>query len=238
MSALRLLVCSRVQQFLRRRFYENDPASAKAYRYIRSAVAHHPRLSLQKFLCGATVIFDLDAGEVHRPPFTLLEALSANCFTANMTVDQLVDALFANAQQILGSAIAIDLSDLFVLIKRFLATPTPPEAHAPDPLFISKQQALFAASQAILDELNSTILAKYIRNGKLAHKHALAMFSALKDLLSDLLRKQEAEDHYHYLQRYWPELSHDDYMRETRKIFEYLVRLAMEKIRQKYKEIF
>ncbi len=225
---LRRLIGHRMQQHLRRCFYEHDAENAKLYRNLRLAVRRIKGATVQTSLAGLQIMYPIashDSG-YKKPSLRQLERLAWNNFTSKMKINELVEKILHKAHVLFGQPIVIDFTDLYYLIRTFRATQeTEQTIYAPPCEFPAQWQELQRCVDDRLLEIRDTVLLRYVRENKLTVCESTALFAALNDLARDLVLGETAETNYSYVRRYWPSLPEEAYYSSLRKIFEYLVRL-------------
>jgi hypothetical protein len=238
---LRRVCGQRMQQHLRIFFYEKDPEGAKLYRNLRLAVKRIKNAALHKNIMGYLFIYpDTSDNPMRKRPTMLeLQRLANGRFHPSMHVDELVQIVLQEAYVAFNMPVAVDMADLYYLIKDFRATcRSVQDMMSPTGTWPLQWAELQTAMTLILADIRDTILERYSRDGKLTGKEAVALYAALCDVARDLAMGEGGEKNYTYIRRHWPTLSEDEYYSSIRKAFEYLVRIFKDRLSATGQQIF
>jgi hypothetical protein len=229
--ALRRLVTRKVWQSLSHIYRERNPEGARLIRNIRLATKRHASLELDHDIRGEIVRYKGLHGktecfcETVRPSIVELEATAASVLKNSMTIDVMVLELMQALAHGQCQAVEIPVSELGMLIRKWrnCEINQEPAIHE-NPLTAIDRFELEKRIKIHLLRLKEKLRIAYVSKNKLTCTQATAIYAALDNMVLDALHGNQLSDHYTYLSHFWPELTLQEYMTQTRKTFEYFVR--------------
>ncbi|MGA2624989.1 MAG: hypothetical protein ABSF91_14110 [Bacteroidota bacterium] len=96
-----------------------------------------------------------------------------------------------------------------------------------------------SAIQLAFEQISAKIKERYLESGKIDKQTFECYSNALRRMLEDefMLGSNGAISYYQYVSHYYPDLTRKEYERHHRTTFEYLAKLAKERVRKGLKEI-
>ncbi|MBN1997149.1 hypothetical protein JW935_06325 [candidate division KSB1 bacterium] len=238
---LRNLIAGRVKQHLTKIYENRDPIGAKIRRNILLAVRRNSRLTLLRELSEEHIVYhdNKSSKEIYFADIFEILAQTANLSQYDKSTEQLITALLANFSHHCKSAVAVNIRDMLGILREwFWDSETTLEKEQVNTVNQLQLDELARAIKKILNQLTEKLHAHYVKKDKLLLVQALSIQQALFDMSKDILHGERLGKNYIYLKKYWQDLTYDEYMENTRKVFEYFVRLFKEQLKNNLKKIF
>lgn len=239
-----ILIHSKLNDGIYRLYSENDPVLNNIIRNLKRAVSLDEKYKKYNRF-GKTYIYTCQIEERHdhlpEIPLNELESLiMSEYFTTNNKREcknflELVFAILNENQEYRRFYSLIDLAVIFKSLFTRKKVPVEEIIFVPEEMIISNIPMLIEKK---IIELEITLKIRYIKTNKLNETQFMNYFSAVSDILYDIYNEEVDDNRYYeYLQRYLPDLKYEDYRKNHRNQFEYMVRISKKYVNQYFKQM-
>lgn len=239
--AFRQMVRFKVRQQLSELFRQRNPEHAKLLRNVRLAARRHAGLSLHRDLTGQYLRYTYESLRegISRPSFPVVQRTAAVFMRKSDSVDNAilhtVEALAKEA----GQTVEIDVRHFLSVIRDLRNGASSDGVAAANPaLEYLHFEELDGCAKRTLALLQQALEDGYIAKRKLSREEAAALWFALEDFCQALLHGESPGRHFHLVQKYWPELTKQQYQERVQKIFEYFILQLRQEMRRLHRIIF
>lgn len=238
--ALRRLVFSKVNDGIFRNFGAFDPSLRKIIRNIKLAVKDVENLQISE--TGSGKVLELssdDLSNLPEIPVEFLEIRLSQRIGQKMTTPEIVKGVkqILESQQLYRQSIG--LSQLAISIRKVYARVNDfvEEDYIDERETFMNGEVKMRLSTAV-EEQKKDLSDTYVESGKMSLKRFETYFQAVEDIIKDNYVKENphADTYFEHLQRYWPELTKQEYRSKHRQYLEYLIKKTRDHFIEKVKK--
>jgi hypothetical protein len=239
-----ILIHSKLNDGIYRLYSENDPILNNILRNLKRVITLDAKYKKYSRF-GRTYIYTCPSDERndHQPeiPINELESLILNEYYSGKNKKEcknfleLVFNLINDNTEYRRFFCLIDLAVLFKSLFTRKKVPIEEIVFVPEEMIISNIPVIIEKK---INELEVILKIRYLKTNKLDEVEFLNYFSAVSDILYDIYNEDGDDSRYYeYLQKYLPDLKYEDYRKNHRSQFEYMVRISKKFVNQYFKQL-
>ncbi len=238
-NALMRLIIGHTRQQLTRIFRQRDPEGAKLWRTAIRAVKKQPHLKIIRDIGG----YHLVLRTAEPPPaYYLPDAKNISSVLGSLLLDHtpldqtlaaLVEAISERSQQ----PVCIAMADIVTVLRIHRRS-----TENAVPFLLQENAPEWPAYAALIDHtlqrIGDVIIQKYIQTNKISPEEGLALFSALKAWSWSLFDENARKNSREHIESCWPEGLPMSRPARILSIFDYLVRIFRQEMKEKIANFF